>query len=51
MTKNGDDHMYLVSLPFVEYAINSAALDSTGIASFKLVLGAMPAAPVDMLDG
>lgn len=39
------------ALPLIEFATNSSTLDSTGVVSFKLVLGVLPAAPIDGLDG
>lgn len=41
----------MTSLPFVEFSINSTAFDSTRAAPFNLVLQALLAAPIDLLDG
>lgn len=49
--ESGNECTWVSALPFFEFSINSAEYNSTGIATFKLVLGALLATPVDRLDG
>lgn len=49
--ESGDKTMWVSSLPFIEFLINSITSDSTDKSPFELVLGAIMAAQVYRLDG